>query len=88
MKFLFALLIAFAMTANAYATATAQSRVCCVSDECDIVQCLDMGCLPAVSPVAMNRTTTLATQASVRDMPVEVNHYLSNRYKKIWTPPD
>lgn len=88
MKFLLALLMAFAMIINAYAAATEQVRVCCVSEDCSAVQCLETGCLPVASPVAVINTIGPVTRVLVRDVPAEVSAYLPNRYREIWTPPD
>jgi hypothetical protein len=88
MKFFLSLLLALAFSVNAFAAAAAQTRVCCDSDECSVVQCLDMGCLPAASPLASQSPVAFITQAGTRATPVEANDYLPNRYKEIWTPPD
>lgn len=88
MKFILSLLLALALCVNAYAAASAETRVCCDSDECSVVQCLDMGCLPAASPLASHSLVAFITQAATRAVPVEANDYLPNRYKEIWTPPD
>lgn len=88
MKFFLSLLLALSLSVNAFAAASAQTRVCCASDECSVVQCLDMGCLPAASPLASHSLVTFITQAGTRAVPVEATDYLPNRYKEIWTPPD
>ncbi len=88
MRFLLSLLLALALSANAFAAASAQTRVCCGSDECSVVQCIDMGCLPAASPLASHSLVAFAMQADTRAVPVEANDYLPNRYKEVWTPPD
>lgn len=88
MKFFLSLLLALSLSVNAFTAASAQTRVCCASDECSVVQCLDMGCLPAASPLASNSLVTFITQAGTRTVPIEATDYLPNRYKEIWTPPD
>ena len=87
MKFLLALLLAFALTASAYAAAV-QTRSCCPGDDCSVVQCMDMGCLPATSPMMSLDLPALPHHEAVRDAPIDVAYYLPNRYKEIWTPPD
>jgi hypothetical protein len=88
MKFFLSLLLALAFSVNAFAAAAAQTRVCCDSDECSVVQCLDMGCLPAASPLASHSLVAFITQVGTRAIPVKANDYLPNWYKEIWTPPD
>jgi hypothetical protein len=88
MRFLFALLLAIALTANAYASAAAQTRMCCASEECDVMQCLEMGCLPAVTPLATQAKVAFVPEAAKKDAPVEAASYLPSQYKEIWTPPD
>lgn len=88
MRYLLAFLLAIAMTANAYASAAAQSRVCCASDECSVVDCMEMGCLPVASPLAAQHLAGFVGQANPRDVAVEATCYVPNRYKEIWTPPD
>ena len=88
MKFLLSLLLAFALSVNAFAAVSAQSRLCCESNECTAVQCADMGCLPAVSPLAAPGPVALAIPAGNSRVSVEPSSYLADRYKEIWTPPD
>lgn len=88
MKFLLTLLLALALAGNAFANATAQANTCCASDECDVVQCLAMGCLPAASPIAAQRLSVFAALPALRDLPDQFGYYLPSRYKEIWTPPD
>jgi hypothetical protein len=88
MRFLLTLLLALAMTVNAYATTTARARACCASDDCTVIQCLEMGCLPAASPLAAHRLVAFQEQELVRDVPLEISHSLPTRYVEIWTPPD
>ncbi len=88
MKFFLSLLLALALSVNAFAATSAQTRACCASDECSVVQCLDMGCLPAASPLALHSLVIFITQAGTRAVPLDANDYLPNRYKEIWTPPD
>ena len=88
MKFLLTLLLALTLAASAVVHATEQVRTCCANDECGVVQCLEMGCLPAASPIAGVRFTVFVAQQFVRDIPDELSHYLPSRYKEIWTPPD
>jgi hypothetical protein len=84
---LFALLLALAMTADAYATATAQARVCCASDECSVIECLEMGCLPVASSLAAHRLVGFLAQVSDWHVPLEISHSLPTRYEEIFTPP-
>lgn len=88
MRFLLSLLLAIALSANAFAEASAQTRVCCASDECTVIQCLDMGCLPVANPLASHSLVAFAAQAGIRAVPIEGYDYLPNRYKEVWTPPD
>ncbi len=88
MRYLLAFLLAIAMTASAYASPAAQSRVCCASDECSVVDCMEMGCLPVASPLAAAHLAGFVGQAIARDVPAEATCYLPNRYNEIWTPPD
>lgn len=88
MRFILSLLLAIALSANAFAAASAQTRVCCASDECTVVQCIDMGCLPAASPLAAQGIFAFATQAGTRTVSIHAKDYLPSRYKEVWTPPD
>jgi hypothetical protein len=88
MRFLLTLLLALAMTVNAYATSTARARACCASDDCSVIQCLEMGCLPAASPMAAHRLLPFQEQELVRDVPLEIARSLPTIYVEIWTPPD
>ncbi len=88
MRFLLVFLLAIAMTANATASAAAQSRACCMSDECSIVDCMEMGCLPVASPLAAQHLAGFLGQAIPRDVHADATCYVPNRYKEIWTPPD
>lgn len=88
MRFLLTLLFALAMSVNAFAAATAQTGVCCASDECTLVQCLDMACAPVASPLATNHLAAFVPQAGMRALPVENDAELPNRYQEVWTPPD
>jgi hypothetical protein len=88
MKFLLSLLLALALSVNAYAAVSAQSRICCESDECTAVQCADMGCLPAANPLASQDTVAIVPRAGNSPVSIEPVSYLPNRYKQVWTPPD
>lgn len=88
MKFLLTLLLALALTGNTFANAKAQAHTCCAHEECGMVQCLEMGCLPAASPIAALRLTEFVAQDLILDVPAERSDFLPNRYKEIWTPPD
>ena len=88
MKFILALLLAMAMTVNAFAAVTAQSRVCCESEQCAAIQCADMGCLPAANALAPQGSVAFIAQAGPRELAIESNRHIANRYKEVWTPPD
>jgi hypothetical protein len=88
MRFFLSLLLALTLSVNAFAADTSQTRICCASDECNVVQCLEMGCLPTASPLASTRLVAFIAEAGTRDVPVDAKDYLPNRYKEIWTPPD
>ena len=88
MRYFLALLLALAMTANADASSAAQSGLCCSNEECPVVQCIEMGCLPGLSPLAAQDVSRVAAGDVQREMPVELTFYLHNRYKEIWSPPD
>lgn len=88
MKFFLSLLFALALSVNAFAAASAQTRVCCGSEECGAVQCIDMGCLPVASPLASHSLVAFCMQAGMQVVPVEAKNHLPNRYKEVWTPPD
>lgn len=87
MRFLFALLLTIALTANAFAAA-AQARGCCPGDDCDVVQCVEMGCLPALNVMLQSNLSGMLHLEAARETPRELVSYLPNRYKEIWTPPD
>ncbi len=77
------------MSVSAHASAVERSRVCCASEDCSVVQCLEMGCLAVPSPLAgATHGGVLLLGRPVRDVPQETGVDLPNRYKEIWTPPD
>lgn len=88
MRFLFSLLLSLALSVNALAAASAQTRVCCASEKCSVEQCIDIGCLPAVNPLASQSSVALLTLTGSRPLPIEAFSYLPNRYNEVWTPPD
>jgi hypothetical protein len=87
MRFFFALLFALTMTANAYAAA-AETRYCCSSDDCTAAQCIEMGCLPAASPVVPQSARVIPSLEAPDHVTRETAMYLPNRSKEVWTPPD
>lgn len=87
MRFLFALLLTIALTANAFAAA-GQTGGCCPGDDCDVVQCVEMGCLPALNLMLPPSLSGMPHVEVALETPHEIVSYLPNRYKEIWTPPD
>ena len=87
MRIFFALLFALAMTANAYVSA-AETRLCCSSADCTAVQCLEMGCMTAASPVLPFTARALPIVEAPSHLFFEASVYLPSRSKEVWTPPD
>ncbi len=87
MKRLLALLLALSMLLSAYASATDFSA-CCPSDECPIVECADMGCVPALAAIMPNPLLALPFLANVSVPAIALEFYLPKYFEDIWTPPD
>ncbi len=87
MRFILTLLLTFAMMVSAYASA-GQVRICCPDEDCGIAQCVDMGCLPTATPMIPQVAAAMPQWNTLREVPEELQMYLPNRYKEVWTPPD
>ncbi len=87
MKLVWTLLLALLITVNAYAS-TAQVPGCCPDTQCDVAECVEMGCLPVANPVGPASSPLTTPLETVRDEALAIQVYLTNRCKEVWTPPD
>lgn len=88
MKLFAILVLALMFLGNATASAVPDPHACCGADECEMIQCVAMGCLPVPSPGAT--TGRLPFQFGTPSMgsidyPVIS---LPDTFDEVWTPPD
>lgn len=87
MKTLLHLFIAITLALGA-SLATAQSYDCCVGPDCDVVQCIDMGCAPAAAAVALTAGAAAGLGIAGRDYAPHVQVRPRLMVRDLWTPPD
>lgn len=88
MKVLAIFLLLCAFVGNATASAFALPHACCDSEECPMVQCIEMACLSAPAPalngqaqgMRLAKSGSVAIAFLAADLPLVVN--------EVWTPPD
>jgi hypothetical protein len=87
MRYILHLLAALALVFSNYATAAP----CCCDEQdqqCDLIQCSQMGCMPAVMPVPLAGTQTMPVHLAGRDYAPEPLHRWPALHEEPWTPPD
>jgi hypothetical protein len=87
MRFLIGLLLALTMTFDVYAS-TVQWEKCCPDADCAMMDCVQMGCLPAVMPALPPSQAALPASVQVLHASPMPQSFLPNRYSEIWIPPD
>ncbi len=88
MKALAVLIFAFLFLSQATASAVENTRACCDMEQCDLIQCIDMGCATACTPIAAapdGRIPMAPTGTVTADLPVVAVPQMSI---DVWTPPD
>jgi len=87
MKLILHLLLVLALAFSNYATAAPS---CCdePDQQCDIVQCTQMGCMPAATPIPMASPALVMWERAGRDYAPEPVYHLPALNEAPWTPPD
>jgi hypothetical protein len=87
MRFLLHLLIAITLALGP-TIASAQSYNCCHSPDCDVAQCLDMGCAPAAAFIGLPPSAGTGFGSVPREYAPQPGVHLVDMYEELWTPPD
>jgi hypothetical protein len=87
MRFLLHLLIAITLALGPSVSA-AQSYNCCHSPDCDVMQCLDMGCAPAAAVIGALSAAGTGFGVAPREYAAHPGIYLADMFEELWTPPD
>jgi hypothetical protein len=82
------ILLALFFVLSTSASAAASVHKCCAMPECDITQCIDMGCAPALPAFAFDTQAT-GLPLLLSEVPAAPAEPSPPRlYQEVWTPPD
>jgi hypothetical protein len=88
MRLLSILMLVLMFLGNATATASADTHACCDAPECQMVMCVDMGCLPAPAAALPAFHLILPASAASSAQIAASPFMVPTRFEEIWTPPD
>jgi hypothetical protein len=87
MKYFFALMLALSLTVTAYASSV-QWEKCCPDAACEMIDCAEMGCLPATTAALPPQVAGVGATRQIYDLLVLPMPTLPSSNIDIWTPPD
>ncbi|MYM22199.1 hypothetical protein GTP46_06040 [Duganella sp. FT135W] len=83
------LLLALLFLCASFASATSALHTCCPLKECNVAQCIDMGCAPVAPTIAPGAAVAAFVMVPpAREHAAHLSPFLADRYEKVWTPPD
>ena len=88
MKVVAVMLLIFAFIGNATAGLVRQPHDCCPDEQCQLVDCISMGCMPGAVPALPTAQPMCLPSEAVQDWTPHALKPSENQVEEVWAPPD